>query len=98
MSTFSQFVVPKPTFSVDNIPDLSGKIIIVTGGYTGIGKETVKALLIKNAKVYIAGRNSKKAEDAIEDLRTTTGGKEAVFLELDLANLESIRRAVRTYL
>ncbi|KZP21943.1 hypothetical protein FIBSPDRAFT_953278 [Athelia psychrophila] len=35
-------------------PTLSGKIIIVTGANAGVGKETVKALLNRNAKVYMA--------------------------------------------
>ncbi|KAI5115554.1 hypothetical protein M0805_001883 [Coniferiporia weirii] len=95
-SLYSQARPPKPKFSVDDIPDLSGKVVIVTGGYAGIGKETVLALLRKNAKVYIAARSRSKAEATIAELKEKTG-KEALFLELDLASLKSVKKAAGEY-
>lgn len=93
---FDQSRPPKPTFSIDDIPDLTGKVIIVTGGNTGVGKETIKALLRKNAKVYMAARSKGKAEQAIAELKGETG-KEAIFLELDLANLKSIKKSAEEF-
>lgn len=87
---------PKSKFTVDDIPDLTGKVMIVTGGNTGIGKETVKALLAHNAKVYMASRNQEKAEAAINDLKSETG-KEAIFLKLDLASLKSVKAAAEEF-
>ncbi|KAH8115056.1 NAD-binding protein [Phellopilus nigrolimitatus] len=85
-----------PAFSIEDIPDLSGKVIIVTGGNTGVGKETILALLRKNAKVYMAARSQPKAEAAIAELKTKTG-REALFLELDLASLKSIKKAAEEF-
>ncbi|KAI0631524.1 NAD-P-binding protein [Trametes polyzona] len=95
-STWTNMFPPKPQWSVDQIPDLSGKVMMVTGGNTGIGKETVKALLTHNAKVYIAGRSPQRVADAIEDLRKETG-KTALFLQLDLADLQSIKKAASEF-
>ncbi|KAJ7198051.1 NAD-P-binding protein [Mycena haematopus] len=80
-----------------DIPDLSGKIVIVTGGNTGIGYETVKQLLLKNAKVYLAARSAEKAAAAIKRLEAETK-KTAIFLQLDLADLRSVRKAAETFL
>ncbi|KAJ7036978.1 NAD-P-binding protein [Mycena alexandri] len=80
-----------------DIPDLSGKTIIVTGGNTGIGYETVKQLLLKNAKVYLAARSPEKATAAIKRLEEETK-KSAIFLQLDLADLPTVRRAAETFL
>ncbi|KAI5116380.1 hypothetical protein M0805_003534 [Coniferiporia weirii] len=97
LGTFiDQSYPPKPKFGIDDIPDLTGRVIIVTGGYAGVGKETVLALLRKNAKVYIAARSHAKAEAANKELKEQTG-REALFLELDLASLKSVKRAAEEF-
>ncbi|KAI0754733.1 NAD(P)-binding protein [Daedaleopsis nitida] len=88
---------PKSTFSVDQMPNLAGRVVLVTGGNTGIGYETVKALLQHDAKVYLAARNKEKAKASIASLKRDTG-KEAMFLELDLANLASVKKAADEFL
>ncbi len=65
----SQLHPGKPKWTADHLPDLSGKVFIVTGGNTGIGRGTVKGLLLKNAKVYIATRSKERADRAIAALR-----------------------------
>ncbi|KAI0809186.1 NAD(P)-binding protein [Irpex lacteus] len=97
LSNFDQMLPPRPSWSVEDIPDQRGKVIIVTGGNSGIGKETVKALLVKNAKVYIATRSKERCTAAIRELKEQTG-KEAVFLPLDLANLRSVEAAAKEFL
>ncbi|KAK0209517.1 NAD(P)-binding protein [Armillaria fumosa] len=92
----SQSFPPSPKWSADGIPDLSGRVIIVTGGNTGIGKETIRALLRRNAKVYMAARDEVKARNTIRELLQDTG-KEAIFLKLDLASLESVRQAAAEF-
>lgn len=91
-----QMFPPKPTWSVDQIPDLTGKVCLVTGGNTGIGKETCNQLLKKGATVYLAARSRSKAEQAIKDLETQTG-KIAHFLQLDLADLDAVKRSAEEF-
>ncbi|KAH6912195.1 hypothetical protein BKA70DRAFT_1266946 [Coprinopsis sp. MPI-PUGE-AT-0042] len=88
---------PTSKFSTDNIPDLTGKVIIVTGANAGVGKETAQALLAKNAKVYMAGRSTTKLAEAIKQVKAATG-KEGIPLQIDLADLPSIKRGVEEFL
>ncbi|KAJ7750814.1 NAD-P-binding protein [Mycena metata] len=88
---------PKSKFTIQDVPDLSGKVIIVTGGNSGLGFATSKVLVERGAKVYIATRNETKAKEAIEQITKETG-KAPLFLKLDLADLDSIQGAANTFL
>jgi retinol dehydrogenase 12 len=60
-------------------------------------RDLAKALLVHKAKVYIAARNEAKARQVIQELKMETG-KEALFLQLDLANLKAVKRCAEEFL
>ncbi|KZV90285.1 NAD(P)-binding protein [Exidia glandulosa HHB12029] len=98
MSSFREIFPPSTSsWTVNNIPDLTGRVYIVTGGNTGIGKETVKALLQKGGKVYMASRSETRAQQAITDLEQATG-RAAIFLKLDLTDFASIKQAAKEFM
>lgn len=79
-----------------HIPDLSGKVIIVTGGSSGLGKESVHQLVKHNpAKVYLTARTSQRGNAAIEEIaKDVPSVKDKIhYLEIDMASFASIRRA-----
>ncbi|MEN0053222.1 MAG: oxidoreductase [Mucilaginibacter sp.] len=75
----------------DNMTDQTGKTAIVTGGNTGIGYETVKALYEQGAHVVLACRDLEKGRVAANKIEQAGGtGKIEVAL-LDLASLASVK-------
>ena len=70
---------------------LDGKTVIITGANTGIGKETALDLAKRGARVILACRDLKRANDAAEDVRKLSGNGNVVVEKLDLASLESVR-------
>jgi len=99
-SIIRESLPPAPRFTTDDTPDLTGKVMIVTGGNAGIGKETARVLLAHNAKVYIACRSAEKAKEAASALKQATGKTDTdlVVLSLDLADLGSIKASVAEFL
>ncbi len=76
----------------DRLPDLSGKLYLITGGNSGIGLEAAKILAKKNADIIIAARNQTKGEAAVAQIKLAGSGK-VDLLTLDLADMASIRAA-----
>ncbi|XP_064544157.1 retinol dehydrogenase 12-like [Drosophila montana] len=75
----------------------TGKIVIVTGANTGIGKETVRELARRGATVYMACRDRNRAEEARKQIIKETNNKNVFFLELDLSSLSSVRKFVADF-
>jgi len=70
--------------------DLTGRRAIVTGGASGIGIETARALAGAGAEVTLAVRNAPAGERTAEDITATTGSKQVLVARLDLADQASV--------
>jgi NAD(P)-dependent dehydrogenase (short-subunit alcohol dehydrogenase family) len=81
-------------WTVNDIPDLQGKNIIITGANSGIGFEVAKALVMKNAHVIMGVRNSEKGENAKAEILSYHPQAKIVVKTLDMASLDSVKSFV----
>jgi NAD(P)-dependent dehydrogenase (short-subunit alcohol dehydrogenase family) len=79
-------------WTADEIPDQSGKLAVVTGANSGLGRITALELARHGAEVVVASRNVEKAEAAADEIRAVASGPAPWVAQLDLASLESVRR------
>jgi NAD(P)-dependent dehydrogenase (short-subunit alcohol dehydrogenase family) len=70
---------------------LTGKVCVVTGSNSGIGKETAFALAEMGANVVMVVRNQEKGQKAIEEIVTKTGNRSVSLMVCDLSSMVSIR-------
>jgi NAD(P)-dependent dehydrogenase (short-subunit alcohol dehydrogenase family) len=80
-------------WSIDQIPDLTGKVALVTGANSGIGFETARTLAARGADVVLACRSEAKALAAMAVIRATQPDARLEFLALDLSDLDAVRAA-----
>lgn len=84
-------------WTADDIPNLKGKIAIVTGGNSGLGYESVLALARKNAHVILAARNDEKARAARATILKEVPTASIEIMRLNLSDLESVRAFAEIY-
>jgi NAD(P)-dependent dehydrogenase (short-subunit alcohol dehydrogenase family) len=79
------------TWTPEDIPDQSGRTVIVTGSNSGLGLVTARELARAGAHVILACRNTAKAEDAAAAIRHDVAGAKVEVAELDLGALDAVR-------
>ena len=84
-------------WTTKNIPDQTGKTIIVTGGNAGIGYETVKALYQAGALVIMACRDLDRAQKATDNIKALGGKGQLETAELNLEDLHSIKKFAQQF-
>lgn len=77
-------------WTFDDIPDQTGRAVVVTGANTGIGFETARMLARKGARVVLACRDQSKGEAAVRAITAANPKGTATFAPLDLADLDSV--------
>jgi retinol dehydrogenase 12 len=80
------------------IADLSQMNVVITGASTGIGLATAAALAKQKARLFLAGRNAQKHAQAIAKLTSSTGNASIEFIEVDFADLATVKPAAQNFL
>ncbi|KAH6722737.1 hypothetical protein BKA61DRAFT_180198 [Leptodontidium sp. MPI-SDFR-AT-0119] len=94
-------VIPRNvvSFNADtDIPALDGKVIFITGGNVGLGKQTILQLSKHNPKrIYLAARTQSKAEAAIQELQSIVPSAPITYIHCDLTSLSSVQECAREF-
>lgn len=77
-------------WTVKDMPDQNGRVVVITGANSGVGYESAVALAKKSARVIMACRSIDKAERARQELLKSAPGATVEIMPLDLGNLKSV--------
>lgn len=83
-------VSPDPDWTATDMPSQEGRIVLITGGTSGMGYEDALALSRAGAQVIIAARNTERGQQAVDRIQQQVPDANVTFERLDLANLASV--------
>lgn len=81
------------TWTAEDIPDQSGRTVLITGANSGLGLRTAQVLAGKGARVLLACRSAERGAQALHSVGELATGAAPELIRLDLADLVSVREA-----
>ncbi|KAI8062420.1 hypothetical protein BC940DRAFT_322233 [Gongronella butleri] len=78
-------------FELKDIPDLSGKTVVITGANTGIGRACAREMARRGCSIVLACRSEEKTQPVVDEIKATTGNDNVTFMRLDLMSLASVK-------
>ncbi|CAK7239903.1 MAG: short-chain alcohol dehydrogenase [Sporothrix thermara] len=98
-SVIAQNFPSAPKFTEKNLPNLAGKVYLITGANAGVGKELTRILYAQNARVYMACRSESKCQKAIDDIKAAVPSSAGAlgYIHVDLGDLRSIKPAAEAF-
>ena len=88
--TFGKRVINGPSFE-ENV-SLADRVAVITGGNTGLGKETAIKLASLGAETYILCKSPDRAQAALKEICARSGSNKISSLQVDLSDLQSVSR------
>jgi NAD(P)-dependent dehydrogenase (short-subunit alcohol dehydrogenase family) len=88
----------KANWTTDDILNVKGKVAVVTGGNSGLGKETARVLAQKGVEVILAVRSTDRGEDAAIEIRKEFPKSNVEVMKLDLSSLASVKSFAKEFL
>jgi len=85
-------------WSISDVPDQTGRVVIVTGSTSGLGLETARVLAVRGSRVLIAARSEVKARRVMSELEQGYPSAQFEFHQLDLSSLASVRGFAESFL
>jgi len=80
-----------------SIPNLAGKIAIITGANSGLGKENAIHFAAKGCKVYMLSRSVAKMESAIQEIKSKTPEAQVEAIQCDFTDMDSVVKATKAF-
>ena len=84
-------------WTAKDMPDQTGRVVVITGANSGVGYESTVALAQKGARVVMASRSMDKLEQARQDLLQRVPKAQVDVMKLDLGSLESVRNFAQAF-
>lgn len=76
---------------------MGGKVVLITGGTSGIGKAAATALAAMGAEVVVTGRSRERGETAVEEIRRGAGNEDVSLVLADLSVQAEVRRLAEEF-